>query len=72
MDKAYGDLQYYDETIAEFKEAIRLEPDYAEAHFDLDQTYLIRGDKSAALEEYRILKGVDEELAQKLLNEINK
>jgi len=54
------------------KQAIRIKPDYAEAHCILGVTYLMTGDKGSALEEYKILKTVNAELANKLFNMIYK
>lgn len=47
----YGEL---DEAIAEFREAVRLSPDFATAHFALGQALEKKGDLQAALEEYRL------------------
>ena len=42
------------------------------AHYNLGVVYLETGDKSSAIEEYKILKTLDPELANKLFNLINK
>jgi len=68
----YGKLGLYQEEIEAFKQAIRIKPDYAEAHCILGVTYLMTGDKGSALEEYKILKTVNAELANKLFNMIYK
>ncbi len=70
LGMTYGELGRYTEAIAAGKQAIRINPDYVEAHFGLGLTYLILGDKSSALEEYMILKDLDRNLANKLLNVI--
>jgi tetratricopeptide (TPR) repeat protein len=56
------------------KEAISLKPDDADAHYShsLGITYLILGDKSSALEEYKILKDLDKEKGNDLFNLIHK
>ncbi len=41
------------------------------AHCNLGITYLAAGDKSSALEEYKILKTLDAKLANKLFNLIH-
>jgi len=46
--------------------------DDAEAHYNLGAIYLDVGDRSSALEQYKILKNLDPELANKLFNEIYK
>jgi tetratricopeptide (TPR) repeat protein len=47
-----------------FKEAVRLKPDYGEAHFNLALTYVALKDRKAALDEYNRLKKVDPKLAE--------
>ena len=58
----------YEEAIAAFKEAIRLQPDYAQACAGLGLTYLQYGNRSAAMEQYRILKALNSELANELFD----
>jgi tetratricopeptide (TPR) repeat protein len=66
----YGKLgQPFDEVKA-YKEAIRVEPDYVSAHFNLGTALLQKGDKTGALDEYKILKNLDKETADKLFNKI--
>jgi tetratricopeptide (TPR) repeat protein len=63
-------LGRYNEAIESYKQAIRIKPDYAEAHLILGLAYIITGDKGSALDEYKILKEIDKELANKLFNAI--
>lgn len=42
--------------------------DYAKAHYGLGIAYLIVGRKSDALEQYKMLLNLDEELADELFN----
>jgi len=65
---AYLGLGRWQEAIESFKQAIRIKPDYADAHCNLGAAYSINGDKGLALEEYKILKTLDAELANKLFN----
>jgi len=65
---AYFHLDRYPDAIEAFKQTIRIKPDYAEPHYNLGITYLLIGDKGSALDEYKILKSLDEELANKLFN----
>ena len=51
---------------------IVIKHDDAEAHYNLGAIYLDVGDRSSALEQYKILKNLDPELANKLFNEIYK
>jgi lipoprotein NlpI len=68
---AYGTLGRLQDAIETFRQAIRIKPDYADAHCNLGNAYLLSGDKGLALEEYKILKTLDAELANKLFNWIN-
>ncbi len=63
---SYYILARDEEAIAEYKEAIRLKPGYAEAHYELGLMYVRHGDRDAALDEHRILKHVNADLAGKL------
>ena len=69
---SYGQLEKYAEAIASFKEAIRVMPDYAPAHVHLVIGYLTVGEKSLALEELEVLRGIDKVLAEKLSAQIDK
>jgi Flp pilus assembly protein TadD len=72
LGNAYQRLGRYQDSIESYKQAIRTKPDDTEAHYNLGVTYLLSGDKGLALEEYKILKTLDAELANKLFNLINK
>jgi len=50
---AYGGLGLYRDAIEAFKQAIRIDPDYADAHHGLGQAYLIIGNKNSALNRIR-------------------
>jgi len=63
---ACGKSGKHRQAIAAFKEAIRVKPDYAEAHYNLAITYLILKDENAALREYSVLKNLDQKLANQL------
>jgi len=65
---AYAKLGMYREAIEAYKQAIRIKPDDAKAHAGLGVIYLILNDRGSALEEYRILKDLNPELANKLFN----
>jgi serine protease Do len=69
----YGwELRRYNEAIEALKQAIRIEPEFAAAHCTLGIIYLLQGDRGSALEEYKILKDLDRDLANKLFNLIYK
>ncbi len=52
--------------MAEYIQAIRVDPDYAPAHFKLGKRYIANGDKSASLGQYKILMDLDRDLADSL------
>jgi Flp pilus assembly protein TadD len=64
----YGNLGRYQDEIESYKQAIRIKPDFAKAHYNLGIAYLLKGDKGSALEEYKILKTLDAEKANELFN----
>ena len=72
LGTSYGKLGRHTEAIDAFKRAIRIKPDYVSAHCNLGLAYLATGDKNSALAEYNILKSLNLEMANKLLNQINK
>ena len=59
-----------DREIEAYKRAIRIDPDFASAHYNLGVALLQTGDKVAALDEYRILKNLDKQSANQLFNQI--
>ncbi|MDQ1612036.1 MAG: serine protease Do [Pyrinomonadaceae bacterium] len=71
-----GDAYYYasnfDEAIAAYRQAARLRPDLGEAFYNLGMTYLELGDRPAALAQSHLLRPLDVELYQKLLNEFRR
>ncbi|MBI4687935.1 MAG: trypsin-like peptidase domain-containing protein [Nitrospirae bacterium] len=64
----YGERGMYKEAVEAFKQAIRIKPDFADAHNNLGVIYLILNDKGSALDEYKILKELNPELANELFN----
>ena len=66
----YGKLGRADEEMKAYKEAIRIDPDFAPAHYSIGHAYLQHGDKAAALDQYKILKTLDDELAGKLFDQL--
>ena len=51
-----------------FKQAIKINPDFADAHYNLGAAYLLLNDRGSALEQYKILKNFDSEKANELFN----
>jgi tetratricopeptide (TPR) repeat protein len=70
MGLTYGTLGRYQEAIEAFKKAISLKPDDANAHFGLGLSYLSIGNRGSALDEYKILKSLDEKMADELFDRI--
>lgn len=68
----YGESGMYKEAIEDFKQAIGIKPDDADAHFFLCGAYLVLNDRVPALEQYKILKDLDPEKANELFNLIYK
>ena len=52
--------------------AMRVKPDDVDSHFRLGLVYLMLNDKGSALYEYKILKGLDKDLANRLYNRISR
>ncbi len=69
---AYEKSGSYAEAAAAFQKVLNFRPDYAEAHYNLGIVYLLLKDKNSALKKYKILKGLNTELANKLFNLIYK
>jgi len=72
LGAAYVSLGRYYEASEAYKQAIRLKPDWADAHYCLGLTYWLLEGRDSALQEYRILKDLDEDLANQLFNLIYK
>lgn len=61
----------YDEAMRAYSRAIELKPDYAMAHFNLGLLYMSAyGDMTKAMQEYRVLSGIDSGKAGFLLESI--
>jgi len=72
IGSCYGELGMYQEGIESYKQAIRIDPDYALAYYGLGHAYLGLNDRGSAMEQYKILKKLDTELANELFNKIYK
>ena len=62
----YGKLRRNQEAMEAFKQAINIKPNYAKAHFGLGTAYLFLGDRSSALNEYKIFETLNDDLANKV------
>ncbi len=62
----------WEESIESYKQAIRIDTDFAQAHYNLGIVYVLFYEIDSALEEYKTLKSLDAELANKLFSYIYK
>jgi cytochrome c-type biogenesis protein CcmH/NrfG len=60
------DSGQYKEAVEAYKQAIQINPNKGVTHYLLAETYVKMGDKDLALEQYEILKTIDEDLANEL------
>ena len=67
----YREAGHYEDAVAVYKQAIEIHPDMPGAHYLLAKTYLKMGDKDLALDEYEIIKTLDEQSANELLSLIH-
>ncbi len=68
LGSAYFQTGQFEKAIDSYKRAIQMKPSLAEAHLNLGMAYLRSGDRGSAVEEYKILRGLNQELANKLFN----
>ena len=66
----YVELGYYIKAIEAFKQVIRIDPDNVGAHVALGLSYHLIGDNNSALNEYKILKELNINVANDLFNMI--
>ena len=62
--------EQYLEAIEPLKQAIRIDPEFALAHYSLGFAYYYNGSKGLALDQYKILKELDKDLANSLFDMI--
>ncbi len=58
-------MQNFQAAIEAYKQVIRLAPEDAEAHYYMGMALIGLGDRATAFEEYKILKNLDENMADK-------
>ena len=68
----YNILGFSDKAMGALKKAVLINPKFAQAHHALALCYLRNGDRALALKEYKILRGLDPDLADQLILLINK
>jgi len=64
----YDKLETYTKAIEAYIQVIHINPDYAEAHYSLGVAYFLIKDRNSALNEYKILRELDIDLANKLFD----
>ena len=69
---AYFNLNRLEEARKALQEAVALEPKDPQAHYALCVYYARAGDAQAANREFKILQGLDKDLAQKLAEQVRK
>ncbi len=69
---AYSDARQYGEAIVAYREAIRLNSQYFEAHYNLGAAYLSINKKDEAIRQYAMLKALHAGLAKDLYRLIYK
>ena len=62
----HGRSNRYEKAVGALDEAIRLDPNSAAAHFNLGLVHIDFGARAAALEQRRVLKRLDRNLADRL------
>jgi tetratricopeptide (TPR) repeat protein len=62
----YAAQNYAEKAAASFEKAVEVKPKYSQAHFNLALIYNAMGKKAEALEQQRVLQGLDQALAKKL------
>jgi len=60
------------EAISQYQKALKLKPNYTNVHYNLGLTHMLKGDKNSALKQYKILKYLDNNVAEQLFKHIHK
>ncbi len=68
LGAAFIILGKYSMALDAFRRSLKIDPKNSETHFDLGVASIIAGDKNGAIEEYIILKELDKNRADKLLD----
>ncbi len=67
MKFSYGLTKRFLDAFFKSKEAVKTNPNDASAHYELGLAYIMSNKRDKALEEYRILKELDKDKAEELL-----
>src|SRR6266850_2130196 len=71
LGKVYNGLGRHADAIDSYQHALKIQPNDVIAHVGLGLTEFKQGNKDAAIRQYRILRDLDPEWAERLLREIN-
>jgi len=66
LGHAYRTKGQLEKALSAFKHALSLNPNLEETRLGLGQVYIEMGDKQKAIQEYEVLKELDQELAGEL------
>ena len=69
---SYYELGFFDKAVIYLKKAVNLRPKWARARYSLGLAFFKSNNKEAAIEQYEILKDLDENYAKKLFDIIHK
>ncbi|MEJ2314168.1 MAG: tetratricopeptide repeat protein [Nitrospirota bacterium] len=72
LAEAYATTSRYQDSIDALTRALELRPGDTELRYSLGMVYLKKGDRALAMEEYKVLRRTDPELAAKLWERILK
>jgi len=67
LGDAYWNCNRYDEAITAYNHSMELHVDDPHVRYQIALTYLTMGDKDSAMKEHKMLKSMDEKLADELL-----
>ncbi|MBI4698921.1 MAG: tetratricopeptide repeat protein [Nitrospirae bacterium] len=70
LGNIYGELKKYRDAVEALAQAVRIRPEFAEAHYNLGMAHLKSGETNLARQEYNILKKLNPDLAEDLLDQI--
>ncbi|NQS97620.1 MAG: hypothetical protein HQ591_04130 [candidate division Zixibacteria bacterium] len=71
VGRIYSDKEYFSDAVDYFKKALEMNSNLPAAHFLLGQAYISLGNEESARMEYEILKTMDADMAEKLLDIID-
>lgn len=66
LAEAYAKAGRYEQSLDTLNRALEIRPDDPLTHFRLGVVYMMKGDRAAAMEEYKILRRTDPERASQL------